>query len=209
MVFNLNTIYSHSFPIEKIKPDKNEVLRYMGQRGEPSPEITQLMDNISKNTLTKASPKGAFVIRQICVSNADVKIGNKIFYSENLSKNLFGCSEAVIFVLSLGADSDRAIFSKKASSPLEALAVSSLFTEVLEKYADEFVGELKSIFEADGKHLRPRYSPGYGDFSIENQPYFISETDAARRCGVSVTDSLLLTPSKSITGIIGIGDSNL
>ena len=88
MIFNVNTIYSHSLPVSEISPDKNEILRYMGHKGEPSSEIMQLVDNTLKNTLFKASPKGAFVIREICAGEGFVKIGDYIFTSSDLSKNL-------------------------------------------------------------------------------------------------------------------------
>ena len=207
MIFDLNTIYSHSLSATKLYPDTKEILRYMGHRGEAPTEIMQLVDKFSKDTLSKASPKGAFVIRKIYVQKDSVKIGDKVFFSTSPCKNLCDCTEAVLSVLTMGADSERAILSKKSVSPLEALTVSSLFTEALEKYADAFTDELKSTFEAEGNFLRPRFSPGYGDFLIENQTYFIAETDAGRRCGVSVTDSFILTPSKTITGIIGIGSN--
>lgn len=206
MIFNLNTVYSHSMPISEIKPDKKEILRYMGQKGEATPEIMQLVDSNLKNTLFKASPKGAFVIREISVMDQKIKIGDASFHSKNLSENLSGCNHVIIFVLTLGTEADRAIESKKSLSPLEALAISALYTDALEKYADSFTNEIAIRLRETRKFLKPRYSPGYGDFSIENQPYFINETDAYRRCGVSVTDSLILTPSKSITGVMGISD---
>ena len=207
MSLNLNVIYSHNLSVNKITPDKKEILRYMGQKGDTSPEIIRLIDNNIKTTLTKATPKGAFVIRNMILDKSHIKIGESIFNSENLSKNLMGCKKAIIFTLTLGIDADRAIQSKKALSPLESLIASSVFTDILEKYADIFTQELEEELSKNHEYLVPRFSPGYGDFSLENQPEFIKATDSVRRCGVSVTDSMMLIPSKSITGIIGISQT--
>ena len=80
--------------------------------------------------------------------------------------------------------------------------------DALETYADIFTNELQNEFSKSNEYLMPRFSPGYGDFKIENQPEFLKATDSMRRCAVTLTDSLLLTPSKSITGIIGISKTN-
>lgn len=207
MSLNLNTVYSHFLPVENIIPDKKEIMRYMEQKGEASPDIIRLIETNIKNTLSKASPKGAFVIQNLKFDKGKIKIGESIFESENLSKNLLGCDKAIVFTLTLGADADRAIQSGKASSPLESLIISAIFTDVIEKYADIFTGELQREFLKSNEYLKPRFSPGYGDFKLENQPMFIKATDSMRRCGVSLTDSLMLTPSKSITGVIGISKS--
>ncbi len=207
MSLNLNIIYSHDMSVDKITPDKKEILRYMGQKGDASPEIVRLIDNSIQNTLSKAMPKGAFVIRNLIFDEHIIKIGESIFQSKNLSKNLFGCNKAIVFTLTLGIDADRAIQSKKSSSPLESLIISAIFTDLLEKYADIFTEELQTEFSKNGEFLLPRFSPGYGDFNLDNQPEFIKATDSLKRCGVSITDSMILIPSKSITGIIGISET--
>ena len=53
--------------------------------------------------------------------------------------------------------------------------------------------------------FKPRFSPGYGDLSLEVQKEIFSLLDCPRKIGVSLGDSLLMTPSKSVTAIIGYG----
>ena len=55
------------------------------------------------------------------------------------------------------------------------------------------------------KYLRPRFSPGYGDFSLDCQKDIIRALEAEKTVGVTLTDSLLMTPSKSVTAVIGAG----
>ena len=50
-----------------------------------------------------------------------------------------------------------------------------------------------------------RYSPGYGDLSLESQKQVFALLNPPKYIGVTLNDSLLMSPSKSVTGIIGIG----
>ena len=56
------------------------------------------------------------------------------------------------------------------------------------------------------KFLTFRYSPGYGDYPIELQKTFLTLLDAPRKIGLSVSESCLLIPAKSVTAIAGISD---
>ncbi|MFQ7401032.1 MAG: vitamin B12 dependent-methionine synthase activation domain-containing protein, partial [Neglectibacter sp.] len=55
-------------------------------------------------------------------------------------------------------------------------------------------------------YLRPRYSPGYGDFSLENQRFFFDSLEITKRIGVFLTDSFLMIPCKSITAVLGLSE---
>ena len=64
--------------------------------------------------------------------------------------------------------------------------------------------QIKPGSGAEDKILRPRFSPGYGDLPLDFQKEFLKITDASRKLGISLNDSLLMSPSKSVTAIIGI-----
>ena len=49
-----------------------------------------------------------------------------------------------------------------------------------------------------------RFSPGYGDLPLDVQRPLFAALDVPRKIGVSLTDSLLMAPSKSVSAIIGI-----
>ena len=80
---------------------------------------------------------------------------------------------------------------------------------LLEEYLDECQEELRLEQEAQGLYLRPRFSPGYGDFSVLHQGEILRMLDAPKRIGLSVTDGNMLTPTKSVTAVIGVGRTQL
>ena len=58
--------------------------------------------------------------------------------------------------------------------------------------------------QGTGNRLKPRRSPGYGDLPLALSRTILAELDAPRKIGVSITDSNLLVPSKSVTAICEI-----
>ena len=52
-----------------------------------------------------------------------------------------------------------------------------------------------------GESIRPRRSPGYGELPLELSREILTKLDATRRLGVSLTESLLLVPTKSVTAL--------
>jgi len=57
-----------------------------------------------------------------------------------------------------------------------------------------------------GCGFKPRFSPGYGDCGIENQKAVLDRINAGATLGITLNDAYFMTPSKSITAIMGIKD---
>ena len=202
---NFDVVYSHSQNAADLHIDKKEILRYMGHRGEASKETDMLIDSLVENVRQKTMPRGAFVLKKLERERESIRIGSMDIASKSLAKNLDGCEMVILFAITCGAQVDRLIGSKSSTEPSKALTISAIATTLCEAYADSLCGELKAYFAKQGLYLRPRFSPGYGDFALEFQKYIVTMTEASKRCSITLTDSLMLVPSKSVTGIIGIG----
>ena len=123
--------------------------------------------------------------------------------SKALSIRLAGCRDAYLACGTLGASFDawhRGVAVKSAADALIAQAVGAAAIEkVMDSIEDDIRREL-----APGEGLVTRYSPGYGDFTLEAQRELLALLDAPRMVGVSLTDSLLMVPSKSVSAVIGV-----
>ena len=71
-------------------------------------------------------------------------------------------------------------------------------------WMDEQQKKISTELEKSGLYLRPRFSPGYGDFPIEFQEPIMRMLDCAKKIGLTMTDSYMMSPTKSVTAIIGI-----
>ena len=80
-------------------------------------------------------------------------------------------------------------------------AAGAMFIEsYVEKLQDFFQSE-----EAKNKNaIRPRFSPGYGDVSLEVQRIFFELLDCQKNLALTLNDSLIMSPEKSVTAFVGI-----
>lgn len=203
--FVYDFVYNHSTDKENIHLRKSEILRYMGQISSSDNRSEELIDHFVPKICEVIVPRGAFVTKKIeHISKGIVKAGDIIIESDNLSKNLEGCDSAVIFALTIGSNIDRMIMTQSRISALRGLTVSAIATEATEAYADLWCNEIGRVYADQSLYLRPRFSPGYGDFDLRHQKDIERLLNTPVRCGICVTDTFILTPTKSVTGIVGL-----
>ena len=115
-----------------------------------------------------------------------------------------GGTEVVFLCGTIGAEFDAWQRRLSVTSAADALLSQQIGLAAVEKVMDELENEVKVKVEGEGRKLLPRKSPGYGDLPIELSRTILNELDAPRKIGVSITDSNLLVPSKSVTAICEI-----
>lgn len=139
---------------------------------------------------------------EICIDSID--LGFQSVRSADLAKCLKGCSQIIVFASTVGIGADRLIKKYSAVSPAKALIMNALCTERIESLCDLFCKELSDEFSKKSKRLTPRFSPGYGDLPLNLQTDIIRITEAQKSIGLSLTDNLIMIPTKSVTAIIGV-----
>ena len=134
------------------------------------------------------------------------KIGKLDVKSKGLGKNLKGCSSVAVFGATLGIEVDRLIQRSSVRNMAKAVVVQACAAAYLEEYCDQIQEELRREKEKEALYLRPRFSPGYGDLSLALQKDIFAVLDCPRKIGITLNESLLMSPSKSVTAIIGVCD---
>lgn len=81
----------------------------------------------------------------------------------------------------------------------------SLGSIIAEKAADYMEQELTTFIEKKGWKHTNRYSPGYCGWHVSEQQKLFSLFPVTSPCGIQLTDSSLMIPIKSVSGIIGVG----
>ena len=197
--------YRRKNPDAALCTDIGEIIRYMGCRGraEITDEVTALARKAAKIIDSSALPKGCFAFYAAVPGENGVNIGGVYFPSRDLAEYLDGCTEAVILALTLGALTDREITKASATDIALAHALDCAACAAAEAFADEMCADMAA--KLSPKRLTERFSPGYGDLPLEYQPTVVEMLGAGRMLGVGVNGSLLLSPSKSVTAIVGVG----
>ena len=124
--------------------------------------------------------------------------------SADLAKALAGCERAVIFAATIGTGFDRLIRRWERTDAALAVMLQGLGAERVEALCDAFCADVRKAAGERGYTARPRFSPGYGDLPLEVQPELLALVDAPRRLGITLSESLLMSPKKSVTAIIGL-----
>lgn len=183
--------------------DKNEIFRYMKAKPE-NEEINILVEECIKEC-------GGIINSDVLYSISDIDFDDDIIHfdsfsvrSSDLRKNLCGCEKAVIFAATAGLKIDRLISKYSLVSPAKALVFQAIGAERVENLCDRFELDMKTEFESDGFCLKPRFSPGYGNLSLETQRDIFSLLQCEKSIGLTLGENLLMSPSKSVTAIIGI-----
>ena len=120
-------------------------------------------------------------------------------------------ADVVFLCGTIGAEFDAWQRRLSVTSAADALLSQQIGLDAVEKMMDELEKKAREEVEGEGKReegrgkrLMPRRSPGYGDLPLSLSRTILEELDAPRKIGVSITDSNLLVPSKSVTAICEI-----
>ena len=136
-------------------------------------------------------------------------IGKLDIYSKNLRKNLNGCEKVIVLGATLGAKVDMLLRKYALGDMARVVTLQACAATMLEEYLDAWQEEEEKKLKTEGYYMRPRFSPGYGDFSIEHQGMILRMLDTAKTIGLTMTDSSMLTPSKSVTAVLGLSRTDM
>ncbi len=178
--------------------DRKEVNRYL-KIHKQNTDLDQIIDEVEREVRKNASLRAVYLKTELDIKESIINFGFDVVNSANLSKNLFGCRDAYVFCATLGADIDRLIKRYSAKEPSKALVADSISSTLIESFCN-YINDYLS----KDKCTCPRFSAGYGDFSIVHQASILNVLDTKRKLGVVLTDSYMMTPSKTVTAVIGI-----
>lgn len=188
---------------DDIPVNRREVFRYMSC-AKPGRSAQELLDSCIKECEPELSFKVCYSLFDISVLGESIDLGFAETKSRSLSINLKNCKKAIVFAATVGHGLDRLIKKQQLLSPSRSLCLQALGSERVESLCDVFNEEMKAVFEKQGYKLKPRFSPGYGDLPLELQKKLLAALEGAKLLGISLGENLMMSPSKSVTAIIGI-----
>lgn len=183
--------------------DRKEIYRYLGAK-EPDEELSRLVEERIKECSGISKFSVCFLQSDISLCDDTICFSTFEVSSRALAKNLSGCEKAVIFAATTGIGIDRLISKYSVISPVKAVIIQAIGAERIESLCDMFNEEMREKYESEGFLLKPRFSPGYGDLPLETQKDIFNLLKCEKRLGLTLNDNLLMSPSKSVTAIIGI-----
>ena len=207
----------------ELNPERREILRYLGYRGAaPDEEILREIDicvsdlneavtprfvydrfalsreqkQSSENGLNEGLTEG-LTEEQLCFAGIRVS-------SKDLSVNLRGCCGVYLMAVTLGPGPDLLVRRASVGRMSRAVIYQAAAAAMTEVWCDRINDRIRLEAEKDGMYTRPRFSPGYGDLPLSLQKDISRVLNMPKEIGVSLTDTMLMTPSKSVTALSGV-----
>lgn len=194
----MNTVFTRTYNAPTF--DVQEILRYAGVR-ENGAEFDSLVSECIAEVKDKLTYRVCFTELEVRECDGTTYLGFLGTSSQAVKKHLELCDKAVLFGATVGIEIDRLIYKYSTLSPAKALIFQSIGAERIEALCDAFCAD---VAKEKGIDAVSRFSPGYGDFSLEAQKEIFNTLDCAKRIGLTLNNSMLMSPTKSVTAIIGI-----
>ena len=180
-------------------PGKKEILRYAGAPllDEEGEKLLQACLEESRGVI---QPKVCYAVLPLSVQEDLVETDAFTVRSRDLARNMKDAERMIVFAATVGVGIDRLIAKYSRISSARALFFQAIGSERVEALCDVFCENIAREWKID---LFPRFSPGYGDLDLSVQKDVFALLNCTKRLGVVLGDSLLMTPSKSVTAFAG------
>ena len=160
--------------------------------GEADTATMALLQRCAVPLLAAATPRAVWLRAEVkALAEAGILRGSDVM------RHLEGCGQAILLAVTLGPGVDAQIRRAGVGDIAAGVASDALGSALAEQTADAAEAELRQLAAAEGTYLTGRFSPGYGDWDIAVQPLVAAALDTARRAGLCVTDTNLMTPAKA------------
>ncbi len=175
--------------------NRSEALRYLGgAKVDMNNDMDRLLGVCESELLKAIKPK--YLYKTIELKDSGLLIG------ESVKSHLNGCKKAVLLCATLGAEVDKIIRTAQITDMAKAVVLDAMASAAVEQVCDEV--EKLVVYENTDSYLTWRFSPGYGDYPLSLQGEFLRILDAPRKIGLCTNSNSILTPTKSVTAIIGL-----
>ena len=183
--------------------DRGQVLRYLGCRGAYDETLEEELLRWSETLRAEAEPRAVWKLFPLL---PDFSLAGACFRLEGESVRalLKDCDQVILMAATLGNSVERLIRRTQAVDMAGALILDACGSAAIENVCDNLCADLAAGFAP--RYLTDRFSPGYGDMPLSQQRELFAALDVTRRIGVTLTDSGLMLPQKSVTALIGVSD---
>ena len=175
----------------------SDVYEQMGYRGvEPDEATRQETLRLIDDVREWLRPQFCFFVTQALPSFEMGRI---------IERQLQGAEAYALFICTSGTEFEA--FQqrlKQEGDMVRVFIADALGSVIAEKCADQMERTLQENIDKLGWKHTNRFSPGYCGWHVAQQQVLFPLFDG-HTCGVRLTDSSLMVPIKSVSGIIGVG----
>ena len=207
---NEDDIFEVVISINDVAIDKNEIGLSLGYTEGNIPEhFSELIDEITSQIPQYCDIRAGYRLVDVERSperNDGLLIGNKFFKLDKIVTGQLKKSEkAALFICTIGPGLEtRSKQLLNSGDIMLSYLVDIAASVTAESVTNILHDKIKAQMQKSGLNVTNRYSPGYCNWSVSEQ-HLLFSFFPENFCEVSLTESALMIPIKSVSGIIGVG----
>ena len=192
--------------------ERGEVLRYLGYAGQAlTPELDARIDEVVAHCLATCRPRG--VTRVFGVAGRGEKGGVPVLRlsgtalelaGRSIAEHLEGAVAVGVLAVTVGMGAEAELRRLSLIDPTAQVIFDAAGTAAVERAADAAEASIVAEAHERGLFCGTRFSPGYGDLPLSTQPVLLDALDAGRLLGIRLSPALLMSPTKSVTAVVGL-----
>ncbi len=192
--------------------DRDEVMRYLSYSGQPlTDELDARIGAAVSRCLAVARPRGVTRVFEVAGRTFQggvpcVELAGTVLSLEGhaIGHHLVGAVAVGVLVVTAGMGVDAELRRLSLTDRVAQLVLDAAGTTLVERAADAAQASLVAQAAERGLFCNERFSPGYDDFPLATQPVLLASLDVGRQLGITLSDALLMTPTKSVTAVVGM-----
>ena len=203
-----NSFRSYTYPLREVLPSIDELARYLHAADTGHPVYESMQRRLAELHAAELTAVGGYRLLPAAtdLQRGEVTVGGTVlatgvqvcgYMKEADRAALFVCTAGEVFTemtRALNAEGDF----------LEAYVVDAIGSLTVERAMDNIQSELEREMAAQGLRITNRYSPGYCNWPLVGQQALFGAI-GEHGTGVTLSSTSLMSPIKSVSGIIGIG----
>jgi hypothetical protein len=195
-----------------VEIDRETLLKLAGySEKRPAPRrLVEVAERVIERARALAHPRAVYEVHETAHSkDGAVLLGGGKFTGKILARVLKGSDLAVVYAATLGPELDQESSRLAAGGDiLSSVLLDTAGSLVLAKASISFIGK---VFDAQaaprGCAVTPPFGPGQCRWDLAEQRVLF-DLIAPGKIGIMLTDTYLMIPKKSVSGILGIGRSD-
>lgn len=171
--------------------------------------LEEIIDEYINKAVALLEPKAGFIIKKIIeLDRNDGRIlleELNLYVGKIIAAQLKHIESVALFQCTIGDKVElysEELFARGDS--LEGYIVNLSGSEAAESMAENIHKEIRKLAEENKLKITNRFSPGYCNWDVKEQ-FKLFSLFPYDFCGISLTDSALMKPIKSVSGLVGIG----
>lgn len=205
-------MFEQELTYQDLQIPSSEIYEAMGYKDSiPDQMVIEEIDALLRRIAPLLRPRLFFFVTDgmLDIEKETLTVQNTVFsIGKTIARQLRGSEAFAFFAATAGVEFEAFQHTLQLEDDMVKIYIAdSLGSIIAEKTADCMENSLQAFIQSDGWQHTNRYSPGYCGWHVSEQQKLFSLFPVASPCGIELTDSSLMIPIKSVSGVIGVGSS--